>query len=101
LEKNRDLLWLSKEYENFELPKEKKYLLKYFKSDIQAAFLKYYFVFGNFDNFKEHTGFDCQHRWLLILQNKLQKLESMRIQARADMDMTLLAKIEAGKIRKL
>ena len=101
MEKNRDLLWMSKEYENFDLPKEKKYLLKYFKSDIQAAFLKYFFVFGNFDNFKEHTGFDCQQRWLGILQSKLEKIESMRTQARADMDMTLLVKIEEGKIKKL
>lgn len=101
MDKNPDLLWLSKEYENFDLPKEKKYLLKYFKGDIQAAFLKYYLVFGNFDNFKDHTGFDCQVRWLIILQKKLEKLESMRIQARIDMDMTLLAKIEAGKIRKI
>lgn len=99
MEQTRDHLWLARAYENFELPKEKKYLLKYFKTDIQIAFLKYYFTFGSFENFRDHTGFDCQIRWLNILLNKLESLENARKTARIDMDMTTLAKLESGKYK--
>lgn len=94
-----DLIWLSKAFESFEIPKEKKYLLKYFKTQIQQAFLRYYFVFGNYTNFRDHTGLDCQMRWLNILYKKLEALEKVRQEARVSMDMTTLAKIEAGKYK--
>lgn len=94
-----DLLWLSKAYESFEIPKEKKYLFKYFKTQIQQAFVRYFFAFGTYTNFKDHTGLDCQMRWLNILHRKLEALEKVRHEARANMDMTTLAKIEAGKYK--
>ena len=99
MEQSRDHLWLATAYETYEFPKEKKYLLKYFKKDIQLAFLKYYFTFGSFDNFRDHTGYDCQIRWLKILLVKLESLEEVRKKSRKDMDMTTLAKLESGKYK--
>lgn len=94
-----DLLWIAKAYESFEIPKEKKYLSKYFKTQIQRAFLRYFFAFGNYTNFRDHTGLDCQIRWLKILHEKLEALEKVRNDARKNMDMTTLAKIESGKYK--
>lgn len=92
-------MWISKSYETLELPKEKKYLLKYFRTKIQTSFLQYYFAFGEYNNFRDHTGIDCQIRWLNILFKKMQILEQIRQKARSDMDMKTLARIEAGKYK--
>lgn len=93
------MLFISKEYENFIIPKNKKYLLKYFSTDLQESFLKYYFVFGEYSNFVEHTGLVCQMRWMNQLSEKFKKLEAAHEQAKKDMNMTLLAKIESGKFK--
>ena len=94
---NRDLLLLAKKWEVIELPKEKKYLLKYFKTPLQTAFLKYVYVFGECVNFVDHTGNQCCARWLQTLYNRMQTLESLHRDAKVNMDMTLLAHIESGK----
>lgn len=97
--REKDLLFVSQEYENFIIPKNKKYLLKYFDTDLQKSFLKYYLVFGSWSNFVEHTGLICQSRWLTKLEEKFIALEAAHAQAKKDMDMTTLAKIESGKFK--
>jgi len=99
LVREKDLHFISKEYENFIVPKNKKYLLKYFNTDLQEAFLKYYLVFGDWSNFVEHTGLVCQPRWMKTLESKLVLLEAAHLEAKKDMDMTKLAKIESGKFK--
>lgn len=98
----RDMSFISREFETFELPKEKKYLLKYFDTVLQEAFLKYVFVFGDYDNFVDHTGLACQPRWLKNLYNKLKRLESAHKEARSSFSeegMKRLAQIESGKFK--
>lgn len=97
--REKDLLFLSQEYESFVIPKNKKYLLKYFSTDLQEAFLKYLLVFGDYDNFVEHTGLACQLRWMKTLKDKFDNLEAAHAQAKKDMDMTKLAEIERGKFK--
>jgi hypothetical protein len=94
-----DLKFISKQFEYFELPKEKKYLLKYFDTVLQETFLKYVFVFGDYKNFTDHTGFYIRPRWQKVLYNKLIRLEAAQKEARKNMDMQLLAKIETGKFK--
>lgn len=93
---NRDLAWIGKIYETYEIPKEKEYLLKYFETEVQRSFLRYYLVFGDYDNFVDHTGFVLQPRWLKILEKKFLHLEALRASARANMDLKLLSRIESG-----
>ncbi len=95
----RDLDFISQKYCTYQLPKEKSYLLKYFKTPIQQAFLKYFFVFGDYENFVDHTGYYCQVRWLRLLEQKMVKLGELRDKAKADLDLELLAKIESGKLK--
>ena len=95
----RDLYFLGQSWEEFDVPKEKKYLLKYFDTPLQEAFLKYFFMFGEYSNFCDHTGIPCRDRWLNTLFERLQAYEQIHKQAKSNMDMTLLAKIEAGKYK--
>lgn len=98
----RDLSFISKEFETFEFPKGKKYLLKYFDTALQEAFLKYVFVFGNYDNFVDHTGLSCQPHWLKNLYNKLKQIESLHKEAKSilsEENMKRLAQIESGKFK--
>jgi hypothetical protein len=82
-----------------EVPKEKKYLLKYFSSRIQRSFLRYYFTFGTIVYFSEHTGYNCTKRWLRMCRNRLEELEAVHAAARANFDLDGLEFIESGKYK--
>lgn len=94
---NPDLAFVSKAWETFDLPKEKRYLLKYFDTPVQTAWLKYFLLLNDYTHFCDHTGHVCQVRWMKILHEKLNFLESLKAKARAEMDFALLTRIEDGK----
>jgi hypothetical protein len=96
---NLDLLLLSRNFETYELPKEKKYIMRYFKTPIQLAFLKYFMVFNDYKNFTDHTGISAQIKYLHSLHEKLIAIEKAHRQARIDMDMSGLVLIEKGKYK--
>ena len=80
-----------------EIPKEKRYLLKYFRSDLQDAFLRYYLLFGSYEFFAEHTGMACAARGLKYLEKKIILLEEEHAKAKADLNFEELTRIETGK----
>ena len=96
---NRDLDFIGRRYETYQLPKEKKYLQKYFKTPLQKAFVKYFFVFGDFDNFCNHTGIVCQTRSLRELRDRLLILETAHKNFKMAMDLDSLARLESGKFK--
>lgn len=96
---NSDLDFISRKFSNWELPRDKKYLLKYFTSDCQQEFLRYYLIFGNYNNFVDHTGFLCQKKWLAELLGRLKEVESAHAKAKQAFDLELLAKIENGEYK--
>ena len=81
------------------IPKEKLYLLKYFKTPIQQRFVSYYFLYGNYSHFVEHTGYRCSMRWLHLMRAKMEKIESLQVAAKKNFDLDALADIENGKYR--
>ena len=98
----QDLEFISGRFFDYEIPKEKRYLLKYFKTDLQQAFLRYYFVFGNATNFVDHTGIFCTDRILWKLQARCKRL--IQIYDKAKMELTeesmmIVERIEAGKFK--
>lgn len=98
----RDLDFISGKFIDYEIPKEQRYLLKYFKTDTQVAFLKYYLIFKSFRNFVDHTGFYCSERMLYKMQRKYKKLTNAWIKARSEMteeNMEMLNLIESGLFR--
>lgn len=94
-----DLKLIGKSFEDYELPVEKKYLLHYFKTDIENMFLKYYCCFENVnvEYFINHTGFFCKSGWLNILKKRFETIEKFHKKAKLDFDFDLLEKIELGK----
>jgi hypothetical protein len=94
---NRDLALVSRAWETAELPKERRFLLKYFDTPVQEAWLRYFLVFNDYAHFCDHTGHICQVRWMKILHEKLIFLENLKAKARAEMDLTLLTRLEDGK----
>ena len=85
----------------YDIPKERLYLFRYFKTDIEKAFLRYYYCFGEFEFFTEHTGWFCQKRWLRLLLKKHDRIVELHDKAKKEMDFTLLARIESGKHKKI
>ena len=96
------LSFISGNFFDVEIPKEKRYLLKYFKTDIQVAFLRYYLVFGCVVNFVDHTGFYCSIRMLYKMQKKLRHLSDAHAKAKSELteeNMEILQLLESGKYR--
>jgi len=96
LAQNSDLIFLARQWETVELPKDKKYLFKYFDTPLQQSFIRYVYLFGEYNNFPDHTGFKCQLRWMKELYSRLQILQNAHKEARKNMDMEELALIESG-----
>ncbi len=96
----KDLIFIGGEFLDFVLPKDKLYLFRYFRTDIERAFLRYFYCFGDFDMFSAHTGYACERAWLLKLRQRHEALLEMHASAKADFDSELLAFIESGKCKR-
>lgn len=97
---NLELEFLAGNYFDQEISSEKSYLLKYFKTEIQLHFLKYYIKFHARDSFIDHTGFYCSERHLQRLEKKFLKLEDAVQEAKKTFDFKALEVINAGKWRE-
>lgn len=97
----KDLQFISGEFLDYDLPKELKYLGKYFKTRLQRVFLRFYLTFGNLKNFTDHTGFRCSERVLFNLKNKCDKLvnayHSAKIAGLSEESLEAIHKLESGK----
>jgi len=82
-----------------ELPKEKRWLLKYFKSDSYRAFLKYFLTFNSYYLFWQRTGYYIDGSSMNLLQNKILTLLAFHAKAKSGMDFETLSKIEMGKYK--
>ncbi len=78
---------------------EDKYLLNYFSSGIQRAFLCYYLVFRDHELFTDHTGIYCTDRWVKLMRDRFQKLTAARKLARETFDIETLAALENGTFK--
>ena len=81
----RDLDFIAGTFFDQEIPKNQRYLLKYFKTDIQRAYLRYYLTFHDHRNFVDHTGIWCSSRTLWSLQAKYRKLVATYEDAKASL----------------
>jgi hypothetical protein len=95
----KDIDFISGKFFDFDPPPEKQFLFKYFKTDIEQCFIKYYYCFGNYDNFIDHTGLFCQKRWLRMLKKRMDTILFIRDKAKKDMDFDTVFMIESGKYK--
>jgi hypothetical protein len=98
----RDANFLSGKFFDLDIPKEKRYLLKYFRNDLQRAFLRYYLVFGEVWNFTDHTGYYCSKRLAFRLANRYKRLTKLHQEAKISLDedgIEIVELLERGKYR--
>ena len=97
-----DLDFISGGFFEHEIPKEKRYLFRYFTSDLQIAFLRYYMVFGAVRMFREHTGHYCSERLLFRFKKRYHTLVDAYDLAKSSLTeegMQTVLDIESGKYR--
>ena len=98
----RDLDFISGRFFEFEIPKDKRYLLKYFTGDLQVMFLRYYMVFGNSRNFTEHTGFKCDKSVLSRFEKRYRDLTKFYNDSKSaftEKGLENISLIESGKLK--
>jgi len=96
---DNEFKFIANEILEYIIPKDKSYLSKYFKSDIQREFLIYFLVFGEISKFAQHTGRVVSFRWLCVMRNKLRKIQRAHDVAKANFDLERLTFIENGKYK--
>lgn len=92
-----DLGLIGGEFFELTLPKEKRYLWKYFSTDIQKHFLRYFFTFDSYLHFSEHTGYKSTLRYAKKMKRMLVALEKAHHEAKSSADFEKLALIESGR----
>ena len=104
-----DLLLISGEFlYDDSVPKEKRWLFKYFRTLPQRRFLAYHLQFSVlrkhgpfffYRNFIDHTGIFCTKRVLQKWTKKLLVLETLAASAIERMDLANLETIKSGKYK--
>lgn len=92
-----ELKFISGEFFDYSLPLDKLFIFKYFSSDLEKAFVKYYFTFGHIKYFSEHTGYRAKPKWILLLRKRLDHLLLIHKEAKRMMDTEMLQVIEDCK----
>ena len=99
----RDLDFISGKFFDFDIPRDKHYLLKYFTTDMQKAFLRYVMVFGDSGDirlFKPHTGFYCSERLVFRFLERYRVLTKSYDEAKSSLTeegLETLQEIESGR----
>jgi hypothetical protein len=94
----RDAIFISDFIDN-PIEKEKRWMLKYFKTKTKKMFLKYFLIFNNASRFKEHCGEICSKRDVKKIKKQFVVLLEKHDEAKKNFDIDLLEKIEKGKFK--
>ena len=92
----KDALFLAGVFFEYNIPRDKQFLLHYFRSPLERQFVKYYLCFGEIENFVDHTGFFCQKRWLRILKKRIEKILGVHESYKNNLELDKLREIEDG-----
>lgn len=95
----KEALFLAGVFFDYEIPREKQFLLRYFRSPLEQQFVKYYLCFGEIDNFVDHTGFFCQKRWVRILHKRIDKLINVHNEYKKNLELDKLRELEDGRYK--
>ena len=86
-------------FEEDNLPPEKQFLKKYFKTKPQRIFLNYYDFFKDKHNFIDHTGIFISKTLIYELENRYNKLCEEYNNSKKNFDLKKVAEIESGKYK--
>lgn len=96
---DRDLALIAGRFLDEPVPKEKQYLYRYFKTDIQKLFARYYLDFGRYIHFVEHTGIYRSRRWLKRMSHRFAVVVEAYNQAKQEGDFETISEITMGTWR--
>ncbi|MHA1948707.1 MAG: hypothetical protein ACW99G_03075 [Candidatus Thorarchaeota archaeon] len=98
-----DLAFISGDFFDRDIPKDRKYMLPYFDTEVQFQFLRYYLTFNSSIHFVNHTGYYISRRWRKRLRKRFLRVENAWAEANAlalEGDFDMLTKITDGKLGK-
>lgn len=95
---NRDLLFVSGSFFETEIPKDKTFLLKYYTTPVQLAWLRYFFAFGDTKCFSDHTGHPMTDRYDRRMRRRYKRLVELEKDARLKMDFDKLWEVTSGGV---
>lgn len=96
----KDLEFISGEFFHYQIPKEKRYLKKYFTGKLQTSFLRYMLVFDTRKNFTNHTGCRCTESLQKRMEIKYRNLVDLYDKSKSALTeegMKTIQLIESGK----
>lgn len=96
---DKDLKLISGKFMEEDLPKEKRFLEKYFNTPLQRRWVVYFITFGNYTHFVEHTGLRVSRRWMKKLKKRFLKLERVYSVAKSELDFDTIEAIATGKYK--
>jgi len=97
----KDAVFLAGVFFEYEIPRDKMFLFKYFRSPLETQFVKYYMCFGEIENFVDHTGYFCQKRWVRLLKKRMDKLLKLHETYKNNFELDKLRELEEGRLTKL
>jgi delta-aminolevulinic acid dehydratase/porphobilinogen synthase len=99
LVKDKDLKLISGIFLDNNIPHNKLWLKKYFRSYVQINFLSYMLVFDSAYYFCRHTGVKCSLRYIKKMKSKYKFLLKSHEEAKKNFNLDLLVIIENGKFK--
>ena len=99
----KDLDFIAGVFMDCDVPKDRRYLLEYFHTELQEAFLKYAIWNEDRSMFRQHTGHHCSDTMLCKMSKRYEDLLVAHRSAKADLSekgMNLLFQIETGKYKE-
>ena len=71
-----DLAFISGDFFERDIPKDRRYMLPYFDTEVQLQFLRYYLTFNSAMHFVSHTGYYMSRRWRKRLRKRFIRIEA-------------------------
>jgi len=93
----KEAVFLAGLFFEYEIPRDKMFLFKYFRTPLEQQFVRYYMCFGEIDNFVDHTGYFCQKRWVRLLKKRMDKILKIHETYKNNFELDKLRELEEGK----
>jgi len=94
-----NLRWFSYNSDDIELPSEISFIYKYFRTKVQTEFLKYYWHFGDYRCFAQHTGYPVDYSYCYKCAAKYEYFIELYRKAKSEFDLDKLVLLQKRRVR--
>jgi len=95
----KDAVFLAGLFFDYDVPRDKQFLFKYFRTPLERQFVRYYLCFGEVENFVDHTGYFCQQRWVRLLKKRMDNLLRIHETYKNNFELDKLRELEEGRLK--